>query len=265
MIRAETDTDWLLVTHPDHAFLAGQLADAWGNLNFATPELFEPIRYAVYHHDDGWLPRDTAPHLTPGGKPEGFTSELVGAYSAFEEIDLPAYLAVRERATAEVAKTDPIAAVIVSMHTVNLLTEQADLSSIRSIHRSAHADFIDRQITWQNTTIASHRIDPSLMQRGFEFLQCCDNLSLIACSGYAESRPLRHAQPDRQGHPQIINCRPASDLEWTLSPWPFCKAEISFSLPRRRLSKSVTHSLKSFRDSFAATQPEVLRLTFRAA
>jgi hypothetical protein len=265
MIRAETETDWLLVTHPDHADLAGQFADAWGNAQFAQPECYQPIRYAVYHHDDGWLKRDAAPHLTAQLKPEAFTKDLVGAYSAFEEIDLPAYLGVRAQATADVAAVDPVAAVVVSMHTVNLLTEQADVASIRPEHRSAHREFIAEQKAWQTSTISAHGVDPAAMQRGFEFLQCCDNLSLIACSGYGEARALRHPQPDRTGKRHALRCEPTGPGSWRISPWPFATSAFTLTVPRRRIPKTAVTSLPSFRDCFGATEPEQVSLKFAAS
>ncbi len=263
MIRAETDQDWILITHPDHAKLAGEFADAWGNDRFAPPEPFAPIRHAVYHHDDGWLARDANPSLTPAGKPEAFTRDLVGAYSAFEEIDLPAYLGVRAEATAAVAQADPLAAVIVSMHTVNLLTEQADLDSIRPEHREVHASFLAAQRDWQQTTIAAHAADPRAMQRGFEFLQCCDNLSLIVCSGYDEPRELRHRHPDRAGDLHTLTCTPVAAHTWRIAPWPFVEPELSFTLPRRTLAKSAVTDLASYRAAFAAATivPITIKLT----
>ena len=64
------------------------------------------------------------------GKPSAFSIELVGKYSAFEEIDLEEYLAVRERAVRIIAAEDSYAALLISMHTYNLLTEHADRSTI---------------------------------------------------------------------------------------------------------------------------------------
>lgn len=264
MIRAETDTHWILITHPDHAKLAGEFADAWGNEQFARPEPFEPIQFGVAHHDDGWVARDAAPILTPAGKPEAFTSALVGAYSAFEEIDLPAYLQVRAKATADVAALNPLAAVIVSMHTVNLLTEQADLDTIRPEHREAHATFLDQQRAWQQETIAAHGADPAAMQRGFEFLQCCDNLSLIACSGLEKPSTLRHRHPDRSGELHALSCTFVGPNTWQISPWPFAKPELTFTLPRRTLAKADVTDLASYRAAFAAAPVEPITITLRA-
>ena len=261
MIRAETDDEWILVTHPDHARLAAQFADAWGNIQFARPEPYDSIRHAVYHHDDGWLERDAAPRLTPAGKPEAFTRELVGAYSAFEEIDLPDYLDVRSRATAIVAETHPAAAVLVSMHTVNLLTEQADLSSIRPEHRPAHTAFVARQTERQREIMQSLQLSPDSMRRGFEFLQCCDNLSLIACSGYDAPRALRHRHPDKSGATHELICTPQSPHTWSIAPWPFSEPAMSFALPYRRVRKSASLNQAAFRTAFAAALIETATIT----
>src|SRR4029077_1456382 len=123
MLRLETDTGWWLVTHPDHARLAGAFAERWGNDRFLPPEPREQVLKGIARHDDGWLARDAKPQITRQGKPSAFSTELVGKYSAFEEIDLADYLAVRERAVRLIASEDPYAAVLISMHTYSLLND----------------------------------------------------------------------------------------------------------------------------------------------
>ncbi len=264
MIRAETNTHWTLITHPDHAHLAGEFADAWGNDLFDTPAPFEPIRHAVYHHDDGWLHRDAHPSLTPSGLPEAFTRALVGAYSAFEEIDLPSYLAVRGEATAAVAAQNPLAGILVSMHTVNLLTEQADISTISPEHRPAHAAFVAAQQEWQATEQAKLGLKPTVLQRGFEFLQACDNLSLIVCSGFDEPRALRHRHPDRNGESREILCTPAEAGGYTLTPWPLREEKVTLKLPIRRVAKNSFHDLDSYRAAFSQAHLEYRSVSLAA-
>jgi hypothetical protein len=264
MIRAETDDTWILVTHPEHARVAGEIADAWGNEQFARPEPFAHVRYAVYHHDDGWIARDAAPVLTRTGKPEAFTRELVGTYAAFEEIDVPNYLQVRGEATEAVAASDAYAGVLVSMHTVNLLTEQADVASVRPEHRSVFDAFVAEQRQWQQHTAQKLGADAAALQRGFEFLQCCDNLSLIACSGYDSPRALRHLHPDRNGVRHTLHCTPGGVAAWTIAPWPFRTVALELTLERRRVAKSACGSLERFREAFAAARLERMVITLRA-
>src|SRR5271156_6802308 len=130
MLRLETKTGWWLVTHVDHAHLAGAFAEQWGNDFFLAPEPRDQVLRGVTAHDDGWAARDQQPQITRQGKPSAFSVELVGKYSAFEEIDLEDYLSVRGRAVRLMAEEDAYAALLISMHTYNLLTEHADRSTI---------------------------------------------------------------------------------------------------------------------------------------
>ena len=98
MLRLQSATGWWLITHPDHAHLAGAFAEHWGNATFRAPTPREHVLHAIHVHDEGWRARDAQPSITRAGIPAAFSRELVGAYSAFEEIDLADYLAVRERA-----------------------------------------------------------------------------------------------------------------------------------------------------------------------
>ena len=142
MLRLETETGWWLVTHPDHARLAGAFAERWGNDRFLPPEPRASVLRGIARHDDGWLARDAAPQITRQGKPSAFSVELVGKYSAFEEIDLADYLAVRDRAVRLIAAEDAYAALLISMHTYSLLTDHADRSTIAPAELPLLDDFL---------------------------------------------------------------------------------------------------------------------------
>lgn len=264
MIRSQTGTGWALVNHRDHAVLAGEFAEAWGNDTFAVPEPFTPIHYAVAHHDDGWIARDATATLTKDRKPEAFSRALVGSYSAFEEIDLPNYLKVRGEATAAVAARDPYAAVLVSMHTVNLLTEQADPTTIRPEHRASYHAFLDQQRTWQKEISQRLHASPGELQRGFEFLQCCDNLSLITCSGYDLPRELRHTHPDRDGKRHALLCSLVSESTWRIAPWPFKTSHLTFSIPYREIATSDCINPDAYQTAFAAAAYKTRKVTLLA-
>jgi len=264
MIRAQTDNGWILVNHRDHALLASKFARVWGNERFDRPEPFGDIDFAVAHHDDGWIARDATPTLTKDGKPEAFTRALVGAYSAFEEIDLPSYLRVRGDATALVASQNPYAGILVSMHTVNLLTEQADLSSIRAEHRPAFDQFIGQQRAWQKDMALQLHASPESLQRGFEFLQCCDNLSLIACSGYESARDLRHQHPDRTGAKHTLRVSLAGANTWNISPWPFAQTRHEFSFPYRKILSADCATVETLRVASGLAEVKHLHFTLVA-
>src|SRR6201996_1093704 len=180
MLRLETETGWWLVTHVDHAHLAGAFADKWGNELFPPPDPRERVLRGIHAHDDGWAARDQKPQITRQGKPSAFSVELVGKYSAFEEIDLADYLAVRERAVRMVAEEDAYAALLVSMHTYNLLTARADRATIQPEQLPLLDAFLARQLQFQqelkgrlalDTDLTAEEILPARIENHFRLLQ----------------------------------------------------------------------------------------------
>src|SRR6202050_4857550 len=151
MLRLETETGWWLVTHPDHARLAGAFAEHWGNERFQAPEPRANVLKGIAQHDDGWAARDAAPQITRQGKPSAFSTELVGKYSGFEEIDLADYLAVRDRAVREIASEDPYAAILISMHTYSLLNDHSDRSTIAPAELPLLDRFLEQQLAFQQS------------------------------------------------------------------------------------------------------------------
>ena len=269
MIRIATPAGYTLVPHQEHARLAGRFSEHWGNATFPAPapaEVLPHVRVAVARHDDAWAARDATPFLTREGRPSAFTRELVGTYSAFEEIDLADYLAVRGAATEAVASDDPYAAILISMHTVNLLTEQADLSTIKPADRPLHAAFIEGQLRRQKELAASlppalsAHATPEQLQRAFEFLQFCDNLSLLVCVGYDQPRPVRHTHLDSAGVRRTIACTPLGGSAFRLDPWPFDATELTFAVPARRVSSAACSDLAAFRAAYAAAPVESLAI-----
>ncbi len=269
MIRIATPTGYTLVPHQEHARLAGRFAEHWGNALFPAPApavILPEVIAAVARHDDAWAGRDATPLLTRERRPAAFTRELVGAYSAFEEIDFADYLAVRGAATEAVAAEHPLAAILVSMHTVNLLTEQADLSTIKPADRPLHAAFIEGQLRRQRELAASlppelaAHATPAQLRRAFEFLQFCDNLSLLACVRYDQPRAVRHTHLDATGARRTITCIPsdAGSGAYRLAPWPFDIPELSFAVPARQISTAACADLAVFRAAYAAAPTEQL-------
>src|SRR5215207_5051766 len=69
MIRRKHGSDFLLITQHDHALVAGQLAEVFGNDHFAAPLPREQTLAGVNLHDCGWPLHDDQPTLNPDGLP----------------------------------------------------------------------------------------------------------------------------------------------------------------------------------------------------
>ncbi|HXC86319.1 MAG TPA: DUF3891 family protein [Candidatus Cybelea sp.] len=273
MLRLETKTGWWLVTHPDHAVLAGAFAERWGNERFLPPEPRANVLRGIRRHDDGWAVRDAAPQITRQGKPSAFSVELVGKYSAFEEIDLADYLAVRDRAVRLMASEDTYAAVLISMHTYSLLTEHADRSTIATTDLPLLDAFLEQQRVFQRSLRGQISANQSFTpQQGsdaaildhFRLLQATDNLSLLTCVNYLKPAHLLHPLPLRDGGYAEIQVWPMGQREFVLDPYPFAEKLIRIRFPARHVSGKVFRSPSQLRERFEMAPVEMLMVTVRA-
>jgi hypothetical protein len=270
MLRLESKTGWWLVTHVDHAQLAGAFAAQWGNEQFLAPEPRERVLRGVNAHDDGWAARDQHPQITRQGKPSAFSVELVGKYSAFEEIDLADYLAVRDRAVRMVAAQDPYAALLVSMHTYNLLTARADRTTIQPEQLPLLDAFLARQLEFQqelrdrmaaDKQLAPEEIAPARIDNHFRLLQACDNLSLLSCVDYPKPGDLLHALPLCEGGENRVMVDRRGERHFRLAPYPFAESPLLFHLPARHVEGERFDHAEELQKKFHAAAPEQLPVT----
>src|SRR5208282_1279413 len=273
MLRLETETGWWLVTHPDHARLAAAFAERWGNELFARPEPRANVLKGIAVHDDGWAARDAAPQITRQGKPSAFSTELVGKYSAFEEIDLADYLAVRDRAVRLIASEDSYAAVLISMHTYSLLHDHADRSTIAPDQLPLLDDFLVQQKALQQSLLEQIRSDarfsPELASEAavldhFRLLQATDNLSLLTCVDFRRPAHLLHPLPLRSGEHTPVQVRSNGPRHFALDPYPFSEASLSFLFPARQVEGKVFESAAELQQRFNAAPVEMLSVTVSA-
>jgi hypothetical protein len=270
MLRLETETGWWLVTHPDHARLAGAFGERWGNNRFLPPEPRVNVLRGIARHDDGWAARDASPQITRQGKPSAFSVELVGKYSAFEEIDLEDYLAVRDRAVREIAAEDPYAALLISMHTYSLLHDRADRSTIALAQLPLLDEFLEQQKTFQASLRAQIASDRSFTadQTGesaildhFRLLQASDYLSLLTCVDFRQPAHLLHPLPLRDGGHIPVQVRAVASRHFVLDPYPFAEASLTLQFPARHVKGKIYSESAELQRAFNQAPVETLSVT----
>lgn len=204
------------------------------------------------------------------GRPSAFSIELVAKSSAFEEIDIQEYLAVRDRAVRIIAEKDPYAGVLISMHTCNLLTAHADRSTIAPEGLALLDSFLACQRTYQDELLAAIAADDSLtalekteqtILEHFRLLQACDNLSLLSCVAYGLPAHLLHPLPLHDGATVEIQVAPVAARHFCLTPWPFAEPELRFEFPARHVQGKLSSSSQDLEDAFHATPVERLTVT----
>jgi hypothetical protein len=273
MLRLESDSGWLLVTHPDHARLAGAFAERWGNDRFLPPEPRAHVLKGISCHDDGWAARDAAPQITRQGKPSAFSIELVGKYSAFEEIDLEDYLAVRECAVRLIATEDPYAAVLISMHTYSLLNDHADRSTIAPSQLPLLDAFLLQQKGLQQALMKEIAADvqytpeqasEAAVVDNFRLLQATDNLSLLTCVDFRRPAHLLHSLPLNDGGSSRVQVRATAPRHFVLEPYPFAEPSLDFLFPARQVEGKVFESAEELQRRFAEASVQMLSVTVSA-
>jgi Protein of unknown function (DUF3891) len=274
MLRLETESGWWLVTHPDHARLAGAFAERWGNERFLPPQPRANVLKGIARHDDGWTVRDASPQITRQGKPSAFSVELVGKYSAFEEIDLADYLAVRDRAVRLIADEDAYAALLISMHTYNLLSEHADRTTIAKDQLPLLDQFFEKQKEFQKSLRSQIASDDSFrieekreaaILEHFRLLQATDNLSLITCVDFTQPASLLHPLPLRDGGHMEVRVKSAGKRHFVLDPYPFCEAKLEFTFPARHVKGHVFATSAELQARYVESTVEMLRVTVSAS
>jgi hypothetical protein len=273
MLRLATPEGWWLITHPDHAHLAGDFASSWGNDHFAPPEPRRPSLHGIYEHDEGWRDRDAAPSITREGRPAAFSTELVGKYSAFEDIDLEAYLAVRRNAVLTIADEDPYAAILISMHTYNLLSARADRSTIRSeqlplldrfleSQQALQADLIDQLL--DAGELPTNQLTPEALTANFRLLQATDNLSLLSCVDFAAPATLLHPLLLRDGTSTEVNVQRTAERTFRLTPYPLREPTMRFTLPARFVPGTTFRTSEELSDKLSDAGLQTLEVTITA-
>ena len=133
LIRPEGD-GVVAIGQAAHAWMSGQLARAWGNERFDTPEPREEVCLAAEQHDVGMAEWDLAPRLHPSeGRP-----------LSFMEMALEDHLRLWSAAPAKLMSQSAYAALLVSMHGTALY-ELRDLARLEPAEAEAVRAYLARE------------------------------------------------------------------------------------------------------------------------
>lgn len=110
MLISKRGGELYLVEQVEHARLAGELVDHWGNDRFAAPEPRDGARKAAAMHDEGWREPDEEPLYNPEARRP----------LHFLEIEMKDHIPLYARGVDRTFEVDPYAGLLVSMHWTGL-------------------------------------------------------------------------------------------------------------------------------------------------
>jgi hypothetical protein len=275
MIRRRYGSDFLLIAQHDHALLAGQLAEVFGNERFAHPSPYAQAIEGVKLHDCGWPLHDDEPTLNKDGYP-------LDVFETPRSVGFAVWTGSVERAVAK----DPYAGLLVSLHVLSLsvLATEAqrpgsgfDLSNPQD--RFAVIKFQQRELERQEelrqqlglrSEKAAHKAvarehrqeSEDQLQFNFALLQVMDQVSLAICC----TEPPMHQSRDLPIVPggeklKLALRREGNDV--IVEPWPFSVPNVELMVPATHVPGQPFAGEKPFRDVYAQAPAEVFSCIVR--
>lgn len=271
MIRREEHGHFLLITQHDHAQLAGELAEVFGNEQFASPRPRASAILGIAQHDCGWPLHDDEPTLSREGKP-------LDVFETTPEIGLKVWTGSADKASAQ----DPYAGLMVSLHVLSLSVfatthtgfthEKWDLENAPdkfAVTRFQHREIerqekLRMQLGLRTDRPTHHKLPREAAQKkedeltfNFRLLQAMDLISLAACCSKPPSSQTQEVLERPGGTPLHLNlARAGNDV--VVTPWPFNVESVELKIPAVRLPARPYDSVEAFRAAYTAADSELV-------
>jgi hypothetical protein len=246
LVRGD-DSGTLLIGQPSHAWIAGQLARAWGNAQFGALDPYEEVCLAAEQHDIGMAEWDLAPTLNPD----------TGLPHSFIEMPISAHLPLWREAPRRLLRQSRYATLLTSMHGVRLYGLR-DLDRLPPEDAASIRAYMDGQRAWQAELTASLGADADEIARNSQLVWTWDYMSLALCLGWP---PCAVADVPTASEPVSVAMRPGSGPgQVIVDPWPFRDAEaFTVRCEGQRLTERV-ESAEALSDVLAAAPWETLEV-----
>jgi hypothetical protein len=223
MLLREDGGAVVAIGQASHAWIAGQLARAWGNERFPAPAPREEVCLAAEQHDIGMAEWDLRPSLNRNtGRPHSFL-----------ELPVAVHVGLWSEAPGKLLSQSRYAALLVSMHGT-ALSARRDLARLSNPERSIVEDYLASQGELQAVLAEQVGADTCEQARNQRLVWTWDSLSLALCLRW---RALDLAQVP--GREEAIDMRLQSagaNNEFTLDPWPFAPPHVEVHCEGRRLA-----------------------------
>jgi uncharacterized protein DUF3891 len=231
----------IVIRQTDHAFLSGFFAREWGNDAFSRPEPFNSFCLAAAEHDNGWQEWE----LAPGVDPKTFIP-----YS-FMTVPTEEHIFLYQRGIDRILKVDLYAGLLVVSHCMGLYDRSRatipgySAKYVKSQEQHVANDFVQRlrlqqlrlKVDLRNDPATKPFTDEKLIRANVQRLEALDRLSLYFCLGAAEDASIE-AVPTSDGGKEVDwEVRPAGQNQFTISPYPFRRDPLAFTILARRIPK----------------------------
>jgi Protein of unknown function (DUF3891) len=211
----------LVIGQLSHAWLAGQLAAAWGNARFPAPEPRAAVVLGAQQHDIGWESVDMRPQLNAD----------TGLPRSFLEMAVEEHLAIWRGVPERLLSQSSHAALAVSLHGCALSERRARRAPQEAELLRAH---IEEERRRQELLGAALGVSAAQRERIQRQMWAWDGLSLALCDHW---RPFSLERVPSSGGETAIELRDDPDGCITLEPWPFACESLTVACEARVLAR----------------------------
>ena len=267
MIVRREGEGWTLIRQMDHAAHCREISRAWHSGPFGKEAVSASLEYAAAYHDLGWTETDEEPELEAEGRPRNFT-----------QVDETRHAKFYSGAVRMIAKTDPYAGYLVSLHASGLYGRRFGWNGFRPIGWNGF-----RPIDWTGIgehgrlllsgerefragllpSLAPAEVEFDAVWRNYMLLETFDFLSLLTCFGLESSAcgPVP-TLPDQFEHLAVTR---SGLWEVALDPFPFQGDRLELDVTCRHIDAQRFESESELRDRFRDARPETRKTIYRVA
>lgn len=221
------------ISQPHHAWLAGELARAWGGGGFTVPQPREAIVCAAAIHDIGWLEWEQAPQL----------DAKTGLPLQFWGVPAEQHTKLWRRGVEHAAMFGALPALLVSRHGDSIYERTFDMATAKPEAAAAVRGFLAEQADLQQRVIrrlAANRavaeaVTDAHLAFTKRFIVAVDTMSLNLCWGITDPVTIKDV-PSSAEATTALTLTAAADDEITVDPWPFARDDFVVAPEGRRLA-----------------------------
>ena len=258
MIVREEDGGWTLVRQMDHAAHCAELSRAWRAGPFGEASVGPALEYAAGYHDLGWTEIDKDPEIDSAGRPLNFT-----------RIDEARHTRFYSGAVRTIAKTDPYAAYLVSLHASGLYSRRYAWAGLKPVDWTSIGQYGRALLTGEQQfrielfkSISPDRLEFEAAWRNYMLLETFDFLSLLTCFGVDSQ--VCGPVPTLDGQWELLSVRRLGDWQVQLTPFPFPGDTLEIEVECVHLQPARFESDEELRAQVSAARPEMRRTLYSA-
>lgn len=224
----------ICITQPTHAWVSGQLAQAWGNAQFGELAPYRAVCLGAEQHDIGWLPWEAAPTLNPD----------TGYPHSFNEVAPEVHTQLWAGAKHLAMPMGRYTALLVSFHGTGLYQRFTHWQRSPTATRVVEA-FLQQEQDFQHQLIQrlaqdpayAPYVTPAMITRNQHLVAILDALSLMMCMGVTEPRQVEHV-PTATGETALsLSPIDRDPTRLSVDPWCFQTDQVTVEFEGRILAE----------------------------